>query len=207
MKRELKKQQVRSEILRACASLYREKGFDETTVSDITDLVNISRQTFFNYFSGKQAVLAELGLQWLQQQSQAPRLRPDSPQQGSYWSGMRKSIVQQVIAIKADKAFMKLVFTRSGLLNPQIDYLNEDLISRQQDYSRTLFTGVASIISVAQSNGEIRNDIDPVQIAEMLVTVMLNTVRLWLINYWQDDMDIEERINKALDVFERGLLN
>src|SRR5688572_21592965 len=76
-----KKQQVRDAILAACGRLFRTRGFDETTVEDIVGDLEISRQTFFNYFPGKKAVLAELGLAWLGAQGERARAgaRSDRP--------------------------------------------------------------------------------------------------------------------------------
>lgn len=62
--REQKKNETRERILAVCGRLFRERGFDETTIADIVETGGISRQTFFNYFPGKEAVLTELGLAW-----------------------------------------------------------------------------------------------------------------------------------------------
>ena len=69
--RERKKQQIRQRILEVCGRLFRARGFDETTVHDIVGEVDVSRQTFFNYFPKKEAVLAELGLPLARQHGRA----------------------------------------------------------------------------------------------------------------------------------------
>jgi len=48
--REHKKARTRSSILRAGGELFRQHGFDETSVDEIARASSVSRQTFFNYF-------------------------------------------------------------------------------------------------------------------------------------------------------------
>ena len=204
-KREINKRRVRDSILAACGKLFRSRGFDETTIPDIMEAAGVSRQTFFNYFAGKEAVLTELGLTWLRQQAEIPS--PDSrPRQaGSFLAGTREAIRSQVQMVKRDPKFMRLVFTRSGLLFPQQTDITADTQHSRTEYTRAIFGGVARIMEAAQQAGEVRDDISALQIAEMYVSQMLMTMRFWLINYWDDDMDLEERAMKALDVLEAGL--
>jgi AcrR family transcriptional regulator len=55
--RERKKLRTRSSIQKEAMRLFLEKGFEETTIEDIADAVEISPSTFFNYFPSKEAVV------------------------------------------------------------------------------------------------------------------------------------------------------
>lgn len=55
--RERKKARTRLELMNAAISLFREKGFAETTVADIVNSVEYSSSTFFRYFDSKEDVV------------------------------------------------------------------------------------------------------------------------------------------------------
>jgi AcrR family transcriptional regulator len=54
---ERNKEQTRLSLVRAAVSLFRDRGFEATTVDDITTEAGCSRRTFFRYFGTKEDVL------------------------------------------------------------------------------------------------------------------------------------------------------
>jgi AcrR family transcriptional regulator len=204
-RRARKKSEVRERILAACGRLFRARGFDETTVADIVAAADVSRQTFFNYFPGKEAVLVALGLAWLREQAAVPQLGRGRSTAGSFLAGARAAIRAQLRAVEADADFMRLVFTRSGLPFLQGTAADASVQRVHADHTRAIFDGVAAVFRAAQKAGEVRRDVPALQIAEMYVAVLLMTIRLWLVDYWKDGVALEKRAMRALDVLEAGL--
>ena len=64
-RRELNKRTKRQRLLEESLRLFREKGFEQTKVSDITRAAGVAKGTFFNYFPTKERVLLALGEQML----------------------------------------------------------------------------------------------------------------------------------------------
>ncbi|WP_330296247.1 TetR/AcrR family transcriptional regulator [Streptomyces sp. NBC_00503] len=54
--RERKKRRTRDALLRASLLLFVAQGYEETTVDEITDAVDVSQRTFFRYFANKEEV-------------------------------------------------------------------------------------------------------------------------------------------------------
>jgi AcrR family transcriptional regulator len=54
---------ARRALFQAAMELFREKGFDETSVDEIVERAGFSRATFFNHFGNKSAVLRYYGEQ------------------------------------------------------------------------------------------------------------------------------------------------
>lgn len=55
--RERKKLRTRAAIQKEALRLFLKKGYEETTIEDIAEAVEISPSTFFNYFPNKEAVV------------------------------------------------------------------------------------------------------------------------------------------------------
>src|SRR5271157_4056974 len=56
-RRERRSTETRERLYRAALRLFAERGFQETTVEDITEAADVGKGTFFNYFATKEHVL------------------------------------------------------------------------------------------------------------------------------------------------------
>ncbi|AVA20193.1 MULTISPECIES: TetR family transcriptional regulator [unclassified Rhizobium] len=56
-RRERKRRQTRERIEAAALSLFLQRGFDGTTIEDITEAADVSKRSFFDYFPSKEEVV------------------------------------------------------------------------------------------------------------------------------------------------------
>jgi AcrR family transcriptional regulator len=81
--RERKKRQTRRALQRAAVALVAERGLDQVTVEDIAGAAEVSRRTFFNYFSSKEQALIPQDPSLVERLPEAVAARPpgESPLQ------------------------------------------------------------------------------------------------------------------------------
>jgi AcrR family transcriptional regulator len=74
--RERKKQRTREALLRVAIELFTTRGYEQTTVDDIADAVEVSQRTFFRYFAGKEDAALALDEMTVAHFVDAVRARP-----------------------------------------------------------------------------------------------------------------------------------
>lgn len=200
-----RREQVHARILEVCETLFRARGFEASSIDDIAAGADISRQTFFNYFSGKDAVLSALAVAWLGRQAALPQLDPASAGSRSVLGEARRFVLAQAQAIEADRDFMTLVIFHAGPAAPRGGSGGADSRRQRSDSARDIFSGLAEILRAGQASGEVRSGVDPLRLAEVYVSAVLMTIQLWLLEPAPGGESLERRVNTAVDVLEGGL--
>ncbi|QEU80753.1 TetR/AcrR family transcriptional regulator [Streptomyces subrutilus] len=88
--RERKKRRTRDALLRAALLLFVSRGYERTTVDEITDAVHVSQRTFFRYFSNKEEVA--FAVQDLVESHFVAELRARPPAEGPF-EAMRAAVL------------------------------------------------------------------------------------------------------------------
>ncbi|MFJ8696114.1 TetR/AcrR family transcriptional regulator [Streptomyces roseolilacinus] len=88
--REQKKQRTRAALLRTALELFTTKGYEETTVDEITEAVEVSQRTFFRYFANKEE--AAFAVQEMMEQHFVEALRARPAEEGPF-DALRNSVL------------------------------------------------------------------------------------------------------------------
>ena len=194
--REEKKVEQRRAILDTAVALFRKRGYEQTRVQDIIARLRISEATFFNYFPTKDALLYEFAVEDIERSTTAIRAeleRHDS----SVPDRIRSLMSSWVFGWASDRQFNALVVNRSRLLSGPKGELREKAL-RNYDLLAELFTE-------GQRRGEIRADMEPLQLAEILEGIFVITAGNWLFDWWKDGTGpLDERLMRAVNVFLDG---
>ena len=192
--REEKKQRQRREIVEIALALFRERGYDQTRVSNIAHGAGISDATFFNYFPSKDLVLDELALAQVELFSETLRYQLGRDHT-SVPDRIRETMNAAAAAIAGDREFQTVLYTRSNLFHS-----SGVLKERTHEMYRLL----ATLFELGQARQEIRTDANPTQLAEILIAIYHLTTINWLIGWWGGRQGLQHRVAAAIDVFFDG---
>lgn len=155
-RRERKKQETRQRLLECAWQLFQQRGYDNTTVEEITERADVAKGTFFNYFATKDALLDEIAL-WRIDMLGNNVLAADDVPQGA------------VAGIK------RLVRAMAAEFSPDRELPQHLLIARisapiRHESAHRLGSIMHDLVQQGQAGGEVRADLDAGLIARLLLT-------------------------------------
>src|SRR5574341_980151 len=167
-RRERKKDETRTRIFRAAVALFREKGFESTTVDEITERADVAKGTFFNYFPKKESVLSYLSDTQLAEAEEfaATLLQSRQP--------VRKKLIgllQRIASVYEEEPELSRYVMRESMRRA---YSQTDSVHK---HWHSLFMG---LLQQGQESGELRRDLDPDRAVYVLGSVYMGAVFMWL---------------------------
>ena len=155
-RRERKKQETRQRLLTCAWQLFQEKGYDDTTVEDVTEAADVGKGTFFNYFDTKEAILDEIALWRIELLAERILGVGDVPDSA-------------VARIKL------MIQAMSDEFSPERELPQHLLIARisapiRHESAHRLGSIMHELVSQGQAKGEIRDDMEASLIARLLMT-------------------------------------
>ncbi len=166
-RRERKKEATRQKLLEVSFRLFAEQGYDQTTVDQITEKADIGKGTFYNYFPSKEAVLHEF-------------MENLSIERG-------KKIWGEVMALQDTR--QRLAKTYQSLAAwfeeypelirvYQLERVNTKL-NDPLNYRMHFEKFIAEILKMGQEMGDIRDDIDVMEMVDHLMGITMMIMCSW----------------------------
>jgi len=169
-RRERKKREVRERISDAARRLFLEHGFDATTVEQIARSADVAQATFFNYFPSKSAVLGEMTgevFERIEELVNEQLARPAS--------------AQDRIRRFADAVATEIEQTRGLARDVVLELMR---ISAPRDggfpYVARVRDPFAAMLREGQRQGDVRADLDPTFLADMVIGTLNVSITNWL---------------------------
>jgi AcrR family transcriptional regulator len=191
-RRERHRLDIRERLFRAALRLFAEKGFQETTVEDITNAADVGKGTFFNYFPQKDHILVAFGEMQLgklrllveearQSKEPIPRILEKISQGMTEEPGRNPEIVRAIL----------LVNLAGENVRTAMRGIHESARALHQE-----------LIAIGQKRGEIRADRSAEEIAHVFRQLVFGTLLMWSL---EPEVPLRERIQSAFAIFWKGV--
>jgi len=188
-RRERKKLETRQALLEASLDLFREKGYQATTVEEITGRADVAKGTFFNYFASKEALLDDLSVWHVGRLREALDVSQGAPASPVARIKLLMRLTHEQVA--QDIRLFRRAFAHH-LHHPP-----------PQRGKRALFGYLSELVQEAQNCGEIRADVDAELVADLLRMAYFRRIMAC-----RDDVDEASpsmQFEKIMDLLMEGL--
>jgi len=187
-RRERKKRETRQRLMEAALRLFREQGYDDTTVGQIAEAADVAKGTFFNYFETKEAILPAL-VEWRLQELEDAL----SPERGAPASPVAR--IKQALCLVAEDPLSDPVVVRRLFAAKRYH-----LDLRPVHVLTHLFS---EQVRQAQAAGEIRADLDPIYLGGVIRALFFQQLMMWHHDY--RPAPLPELLCTAVDLLMDGV--
>lgn len=192
-RRERKKEETKERIFKTAVKLFRDKGFDATTIDDITERADVAKGTFFNYFPRKEAVLGYLS------EVQMAELVENAEEILAARRPARAKLLALYANVAAgyeeDRELSWIVLMESM---QRAFAVGEDVYHRWHSLT-------VSVIEQGQASGELRPDLDPNRAERVLHSTFLGALFMWLKCPEVADLNLQTELKERLSLVLDGL--
>jgi TetR/AcrR family transcriptional regulator, cholesterol catabolism regulator len=189
-RRERKRIATRDRILECAVALFASRGYDSTTMDDISECADVARATVFNYFARKDDIVSEW---FLRRRTELAKILTEAEQQMTDTASRLRQGFRGLARLyendpAAGRVMVRAWLRAGGPLLPLTD-------------SPALF---ANTIRLGQQQGDIRSDVDAARAAVLIFDVYLGELYRWVSDE-HGDYAIEDHLIESLDLILTGV--
>jgi AcrR family transcriptional regulator len=191
---EARREQTRQSILDAAAELFERRGYDGTSVDEIVDRADVAKGTFFRYFPTKLDVLVAVS-------------RQAASGDGDKLMAEIRAAKDGLQAIETIMRFFCGWFEKNrGLAIPVIQHAALGFVQGIEHDTPSASTRalLTAAFEKAQALGQVRGDIKPRRLAEMLSGIGAQAIMIWA--HTPGTQHAWPWVQQYLDVFLHGAL-
>lgn len=188
--RERKKARQREAILQAGISLFRTRGYEQTTVDDIARAADISQPTFYKYFPSKDALLRDFAMT-----GGTRALDALLTAEGSVELRLRQFFQLLATYVMSEQALWYAIAI-SNAYNPVRD---PDVLRSEHAATRSM----ERLLAEGQASGELTRDFSAVRLGSVLEGLMLRACIEWGASF-PEPHDLRTSIDEMFTFFMRA---
>jgi AcrR family transcriptional regulator len=189
-KRETGKLERRDRLYEAAVTLFREQGYENTTVDQIARRAGVAKGTFFNYFPTKDAVLRYMGAREIGRLGAASLAGGSTSAVGN----LKRFMAALATGMERDRELIKLIFAK-GMAVPDL------MCGDAGGFSVRPTTSL--LIRRGQHLREINRDLDPEALAAALDALYLQQLVRWCET--ETPYALGERLTGIVDLLMMGI--
>lgn len=195
--REKKKLETKNKIFEVSGRLFKEKGFENTTVDEITKEAGIAKGTFFNYFPTKEALLMYFA-------DQKDELIYNLIEKETIKSIPVKEKIKNLLVFLAesyekDKELTKLVMFEYHRNIIHTGFTSDEPKNSIHRLSKILY----DFLEEGIEKREIKNNIEVKKAAENLTAIYFHSLIMWLKS--ESDYSLCSDISEKIDLLFKGI--
>ncbi len=190
--REKKKQETKQRIFDAAGALFREKGYQDTTVDEITKEAGIAKGTFFNYFPTKRSLLVyfkeqkdKLILETLEQQRGVDRPAADR---------IKESLVLLAQNYEKNRELAQVMFFEH--------HRSPEKHGKRKDVHQRFLELLCSLLREGVDRAEIKKGTDIKLAARTIGAIYFHSLINWI---HSEDQSLSGDISASIDLIFSGI--
>lgn len=181
-------------IFAAAVTLFREQGFANTTVEQITRAAGVAKGTFFAHFASKEALLDHIG------QIQMERIHAAIAADPSFAGGDARARLRLVVRTLADGIMSQPAEMRA--LTVEILF-HTSIFAVDRQGIGALDALLAQIVAEGQAAGALRADLPAERVAVLTRNAYFQALFDWV---QEDGIDLAARAASYLDIIFEGII-
>jgi TetR/AcrR family acrAB operon transcriptional repressor len=191
---------TRQDILKAALFIFGEEGYSRATLEQIAAEAGVTRGAIYWHFKSK----AELFSILIEKYSAHGAAIVDQAiaDGGSFIDILRRIFIRQLQAVEDDpdlRAIMEIHLFKSGM--------DSDLQAprlKQIEKGRVLLEGISAAMRLGIAAGELRPDIDPMELARAFIAYQNGLIYLWLLS--PDSFSLRASAESMADILVGGVM-
>jgi AcrR family transcriptional regulator len=198
--REQKKKETRNRIFEISRRLFKEKGFESTTVDEITKEAGIAKGTFFNYFPRKESLLSYFREQ--KEEFIVSIMEEQMRRDISSKEKIREFLVLVAEYYEKDKELLRLLAFEHRRLIMSSNHKLVSPSSRKKRHEHFI-NMLTDFIMEGMDKGEIKPNINPKLASETIYAVYFHTLMTWL--HSETDYSFSMDLSSKIDIIFEGI--
>lgn len=195
--REKKKLKTKNKIFEVSGRLFKEKGYENTTVDEITKEAGIAKGTFFNYFPTKEALLMYFG-------EQKDELIYNLIEKETIKSIPIKEKIKNLLVFLAESYEKDKALTKLLMFEYHRNIIHMGLRPDEPKNSiHRLSNILCDFLEEGVKNREIKNHIKVKKASENLTAIYFHSLIVWLNS--ESDYSFSSDISEKIDLLFEGI--